>query len=284
MHRPTELFAFLDEMGLRPKKRLSQNFLTDGNILRKIVRLAEIQPQDLVLEIGPGPGALTEVLLAHPIHLIAVEKDVALAEALQNRKNNLPGRLEVLADDFLALPLEETLKKHLLPSQKAKIVANLPYHLTTPILARLLPHHSLISSLTVMVQKEVAERMCGTPNTADYSSFSIFLAFYADVNKGFTVSRHCFYPVPKVDSQVVHLSLRPPPLTESSATQFFQLTRTAFGKRRKMLRSSLKELYPAHKVEEALAVLQKPVSTRPQELHLTEFLALYRLLTHCPKS
>lgn len=279
MHRPTELFAFLDEMGLRPKKGLSQNFLTDGNILRKIVRLAEIQPQDLVLEIGPGPGALTEVLLAHPIRLLAVEKDVALAEALQNRKNHLPGRLEVLADDFLALPLEETLKKRLLPSQKAKIVANLPYHLTTPILARLLPHHSLISSLTVMVQKEVAERMYGTPNTADYSSFSIFLAFYADVHKGFSVSRHCFYPVPKVDSQVVHLSLRPPPLTEPSATQFFQLTRTAFGKRRKMLRSSLKELYPMQKVEEALAVLQKPVSTRPQELHLTEFLALYQLLT-----
>lgn len=278
MYRPTELFAFLEEMGLRPKKGLSQNFLTDGNILRKIVRLAEIQPQDLVLEIGSGPGALTEALLAYPIHLLAVEKDITLAEALQNRKNTLPGKLEVLANDFLTLPLEETLKKRLLPSQKVKIVANLPYHLTTPILAHVLPHHSLISSLTVMVQKEVAERMCGTPNTADYSSFSIFLDFYANIDKGFPVSRHCFYPVPNVDSQVVHISLHPPPLTEPSAAQFFQLTRTAFGKRRKMLRSSLKELYPAQKVEEALACLQKPVSTRPQELHLTEFLALYHLL------
>lgn len=278
MHRPTELLAFLDEMGVRPKKGLSQNFLTDGNILRKIVRLAGIQSQDLVLEIGPGPGALTEALLAHPIRLVAVEKDALFAEALRNRKKEICDQLEVLTGDFLTLPLEETLKNRLLPSQKAKIVANLPYHLTTPILARLLPLHSLISSLTVMVQKEVADRMCSVPNTSDYSSFTLFLAFYADIDKGFTVSRQCFYPVPKVDSQVVHISLHPPPLTGESVARFFQLTRTAFGKRRKMLRSSLKDLYPAQKVEKALALLQKPASTRPQELGLSDFLALYHLL------
>ncbi len=278
MHRPTELWAFLDEMGVRPKKGLSQNFLTDGNILRKIVRLAGVAPQDLVLEIGPGPGALTETLLAHPIQLLAVEKDPTLAEALKNRKKELPGKLEVVAGDFLTLPLEETLQTRLPPGQRAKMVANLPYHLTTPILARLLPHHSLISSLTVMVQKEVADRMCSAPNRSDYSSFTLFLAFYADVNKGFAVSRNCFYPVPNVDSQVVHISLRPPPLEGDAIPHFFQLTRTAFGKKRKMLRSSLKELYLAQQVEKALAILQKPPSTRPQELSLSEFLSLYHLL------
>lgn len=270
IYKPSELHAFLNERGLHAKKGLSQNFLIDGNIIQKIVRTADVGPKDYIVEIGPGPGALTQALLNTGAHVLAIEMDSVFAEALQ-RLQTPDNRLTVVQADVLKYPLIESLK------QKCKVVANLPYHITTPILTLLLPHSTLIDSLTIMVQKEFADRMGGKKGTPDYSSFTVFLQFYATLEASFVVSPQCFYPRPKVHSSVVHCKLHPP-LLPNDEEAFFQLTRTAFGKRRKMLRSSLKDLYGAEKIEKALQATGHSLNTRPEELTIGEFIALFRAL------
>jgi 16S rRNA (adenine1518-N6/adenine1519-N6)-dimethyltransferase len=271
--RPSELHAFLKERGMQAKRGLSQNFLIDGNIIQKIVDTASVSKGDLIIEIGSGPGALTEVLLERGASVIAIEMDAEFAQALE-RLQTYEGHLKVICADILKFPLLEFLQKH---PGKYKVVANLPYHITTPILALLLPMHGSIESLTIMVQKEFADRMIAKKKTADYSSFTIFLQFYAKVVKSFTVSPNCFYPRPKVYSSVVHCHLHAP-LLETGTEKFFQLTRSAFGKRRKMLRASLKHLYSIDHLEQALAKIGYPITARPEELTINEFIALFSLL------
>lgn len=277
IYRPSELHQFLNELGVNPKKALSQNFLIDGNITRKIVACAEISSRDLVLEIGPGPGCLSEEILHTGAQLLAVEKDPIMAEALQRLKK-LNEKLTIFCDDILTFPLEQTLIEKLKPGQKAIILGNLPYHLTTPILAKLAHLHQYVSKIIVMVQQEVARRFTANPGSNEYSSFTVFLNYHSVPHYEFLVRRTCFYPVPKVDSAVVRLNLHSPP-TVSNENSFFEMTRSAFGKRRKMLRSSLKELYPSEKVSEALIKIGRDGQSRPEELSLDEFIQLFKILT-----
>lgn len=276
IYKPSELHKFLEELGVRPKKGLSQNFLIDGNILRKIVATAAVEPGDIVVEVGPGPGSLTEELLNSGAHVIAVEKDTAFAQALERLKG--PDRhLEVYCDDIMTFPLDEVLKLKLSPGKKAKVIANLPYHLTTPIIAMLIEKRDLFSSLVLMVQEEVARRFVAKPKTGEYSSFTVFLNFFSTPKYAFTVKRQCFYPAPNVDSAIIALDLKEPPHVENQDS-FFVLTRTAFQQRRKMLRSSLKEIYNPESIEAALISIGKPAQARPEELSLDEFIALYKKL------
>lgn len=277
IYKPSELRLFLSELGIFPKKGLSQNFLIDGNIIRKIVTVADVQSDDLVLEIGPGPGSLTQALLETGAKVIAVEKDEVLATALE-RLQTPSQQLFTFCQDIMTFPLETEILKKLKPGKKVKVIANLPYHLTTPILAKLAPFHLMISSLTVMVQEEVGVRMTAHPGTSDYSSFTVFLRFYTDPYYAFMVSRNCFYPIPKVDSAIVVLQLHEPPLSNEASLPFFQLTRTAFKQRRKMLRASLKDLFPPQKVEEALRAIGQNPMARPENLSLEEFLQLHAFL------
>lgn len=270
LFKPSELRAFLDEIGKTASKRLSQNFLIDGNIIRKILAAAEVKPNDLILEIGSGPGALTQALLDAGARVIAIEKDRVFAEAL-HRLQTSDKRLTVYAEDFLECALEK-----IIPS-KAKVVANLPYQITTPILSRLVPLHTLFSTLTVMVQKEVAERYVAKKETPNYSSMTLFLEFYSKPKLCFTVEPTCFYPQPKIQSAVVHLTLKAPPAV-SSEEKFFRMTRTAFQHRRKMLRASLKELYTTEKILEALHHMGLKPETRPEQLNLQDFLQLFHEL------
>lgn len=275
IYKPSELRLFLDSLGINPKKSLSQNFLIDGNILRKIISEANVTPHDVVLEIGPGPGALTEILLSTGAHVIAVEKDHILANALQ-RLSTSENKLEIICEDIQNLSVEEVLRKHLAKDQKAKLIANLPYHLTTPILSRFITMNELFSSITVMVQDEVAKRFTALQNTPEYGSITLFLNFYSHPHYAFQVSSHCFYPVPKVDSAVVSFLLHtPPPIP---AEPFFQMTRTAFGKRRKMLRASLKDLYGSAKITKTLEALHLPAEIRPEALSLEQWLQLFHQL------
>lgn len=277
IYQPRELHKFLDELGVRPQKRLSQNFLVDGNILKKIVKTAEVSPDDLVVEIGSGPGSLTEELLASGAELIAVEKDRVFAKALERLKTR-EGKLDIYCDDIMTFPLDEILRSKLPEGKKAKVIANLPYHLTTPIVAKLVEKRNLLSSLVLMVQDDVAKRFVASHKTSEYSSFTIFLNFFTDPKYAFKVTRHCFYPAPKVDSAIVVLNLKEPPLVKSQEA-FFQMTRTAFNQRRKMLRSSLKEIYPSERVEAALMHIGISRQSRPEELSLNNFLELYSYLT-----
>jgi 16S rRNA (adenine1518-N6/adenine1519-N6)-dimethyltransferase len=274
MYKPSELQAFLKKRGLRAKKSLSQHFLIDGNIIQKMINTAAVSKGDLIIEIGPGPGALTQALLEKGACVTAIEIDALFAEELQ-RFQTPDHRLKVICSDILKFPLSDLLKTH---PGKYKIVANLPYHVTTPILSLLLAHCHAFESLTVMVQKEFADRMTAQKRTPEYSSFTLFLQFYVHIEKSFTVSPNSFYPRPKIYSSVVHCKpYFPRPKVNSEA--FFLLTRTSFGKRRKMLRSSLKDLYDIGKVEQALATLGHPTTARPEELTFNEFLALFELLT-----
>lgn len=276
LYQPSTLHHFLDELGLSARKSLSQHFLIDGNIIRKIIQAAELFPDDYVIEIGPGPGALTEALLDAGVKVLAIEMDHRFATAL-SRLQTPDARLEVIQADFLTFPLQEHLRE-VLKGKKAKVVANLPYQITTPILAKLLPLHAYLSSLTVMVQKEVGQRFVAHKGTSDYSSFTLFLQYYATTSYCFTVKPTCFSPPPKVHSAVMRCLLHPPPPVQEESS-FFSLIRTAFQHRRKMLRASLKELYSPQEIEASLQSIHLNPQARPETLCLQEFIAFYEQIS-----
>lgn len=264
-----KLFEFLEEGGYHPKKGLSQNFLTDPNILKKILRTADVTSGDLVVEIGAGPGILTEALLDEGAQVIAIELDPRFARELP-RLNN--GNLEVIEADILTVDFAKLLSER----SPAKIVANLPYHLTSPILGKILPQNDLFSSATIMVQKEVADRMCGKVATKNYSILTLFLEFYAHVSARFEVSRNCFYPKPNVDSSVTRLDLHTPP--DIDREKLFVIIQTAFRQRRKMVRGSLSEHAAKEQLEKFLEEVGSHAGARPEELTLEQFIALFHRL------
>lgn len=276
LYKPSELTSFLQGLGISPKKSLSQNFLIDGNIIKKIISASDVHPGDIVLEIGSGPGSLTEALLEAGANVLAVERDDILAKALDRFK--VEGKsLDIYCEDIMKFPVDEILVPKLKPGQKAKVIANLPYHLTTPIISHLIKMRNVFSSLTLMVQDEVAKRFTAHPNTSDYGSYSVFLNFYCNPKYAFLVSRNCFYPAPKVQSAVVVLELKEPPAV-SNEDKFFELTRTAFKQRRKMLRGTLKDLYGSQTVTDALVRVGLNPQARPEDLSLDQFISLFETL------
>lgn len=273
LYKPRELNQFLASIGASPNKKLSQNFLIDGNILKNIVKEANIQPGDFILEIGPGPGALTEILLEKGAFVVAIETDRALASALG--RLNKDNRLHVLVADALKIPMHEIFS--LFPSKPIKLISNLPYHITTPLLTRFVNHAHEISMIFVMVQEEMGRRMSAIAGTKDYGSITVFLEFFSEVTYLFRVSRHCFYPSPKVDSAVIKII--PHSLPEGvDIESFFQMTRHAFQQRRKSIQKSLKEVYQKEKISAALEILHLSPLARPEELSCEQWINLYHLL------
>ncbi len=261
----SELIPFLKNIHASPKRSLSQNFLIDPNIVKKIIHLAAIEPGDRVLEIGSGPGALTAALLDAGAIVYAIEKDTAFANALP-RLQTSDDRLKVFHADALTFPLSE------IPGKK--VVANLPYHITTPLLTRLFSHD--FSSLTLMVQKEFAVRLLAKPHSKDFSSLTLFCQFYASLKNSFSVSSRCFYPKPKVDSSVIRLDMHKPPLNQPEP--FFKLVRAAFQQRRKMVSSSLQKFYAYQQIKESLLSLHLRADARPEMLSLEEWIQLFNKL------
>ncbi len=261
--RPSELVEYLESIGAKPVKGLSQNFLIDGNILNKIVQLAAVEQGDTVLEIGPGPGALTERLLETGCRVIAIEKDPLFAKGLSRLNNPL---LSVITADVLDVDLAQF-------GKKIKVVANLPYNITTPILQKLLPLGECISSITVMVQEEVARRLMLNCPQKDYVAFTVFLHYYARPRYGFTVSPKCFYPAPKVHSAVMRLDLEKR-FSVADEEQFFAQVNMAFSQRRKMLKATLEH---KEQVEKALIAIGKAPTARPEELTLEDWIRLYSM-------
>ncbi|ACZ32958.1 dimethyladenosine transferase [Chlamydia pneumoniae LPCoLN] len=266
---PAQLSRLLSEIQNKPKKSLSQNFLVDQNIVKKIVATSEVIPQDWVLEIGPGFGALTEELIAAGAQVIAIEKDPMFAPSLEE----LPIRLEII--DACKYPLDQLQEYKTLG--KGRVVANLPYHITTPLLTKLfLEAPDFWKTVTVMVQDEVARRIVAQPGGKDYGSLTIFLQFFADIHYAFKVSASCFYPKPQVQSAVIHMKVKETlPLSDEEIPVFFTLTRTAFQQRRKVLANTLKGLYPKEQVEQALKELGLLLNVRPEVLSLNDYLALF---------
>jgi len=261
---PSELMLFLESIGARPKKSLSQNFLIDQNIVKKIVHCCALKKNESVLEIGPGPGAVTEELINAGAQVTAVEKDRAFAKALKRFEC-----VKVVEGDILDFCLDD------LPSG-TKVVSNLPYHLTSPILTRLLPKYPLFSTLTLMMQKEVATRLLAPSGTKMYGSLTVFANFYADITDSFLVKASCFYPRPKVDSMVLTFKLKPHPQV-ASVDGFFELVHTMFQQRRKMIRASLGRRYGKQVLEQIEASGISP-EARPEQLSLEQLLQLNETL------
>lgn len=262
---PSALKRLLQAMQILPQKGLGQHFLVDSNILRKLVEVAQVQPADRVLEIGPGPGALTQALLDTGAHLLAVEKDPLLAEQLL-RLQTEDKRLVVACADFLSFPLPQT-------KRPLKVVANLPYLSSRAILQKLLPLSPSISTLTLMMQWEVAQKMLAAVRSTTYGPLALLVQSYASARICFKVAPTCFYPPPKVWSAVVHLTLQRPPAADMEG--LFALIQRAFRQRRKRLTSSLQNAFPTQVVHEALATLGLRQESRPHELTLRHFIELF---------
>jgi 16S rRNA (adenine1518-N6/adenine1519-N6)-dimethyltransferase len=266
IYKPSELLRYLEDSGLRPKKSLSQNFLIDQNILNKLIAKASISGKDLVVEIGPGPGAITEKLLAAGARVIAIELDSKMAAGLRRLHSNDHFRL--IEGDILKTDLAKLTK-----GEPFKVVANLPYNITSPILSHLFDASELLTEAYVFVQKEVADRITAKPKEKAYGSLSVFCTYYADTKLLFKVSAGSFMPRPKVDSAVVKLDLRKEPRSNNPKA-FFKLTRQAFNHRRKTLRSSLSSIYSKEAIEAALQKANLGPLARPEELGIDQLLEL----------
>lgn len=230
----------LDKYGIKAKKRLGQHFILSSQVLKKIVELAEIKKEDSILEIGPGLGALTYYLSKAAGEVVAVEVDTSLFPLLEETlagQNNI----RLVQGDILKLNLDTVMnegKRGL--DKKYKVVGNLPYYITGPIIMSILEGDYQVESLVIMVQKEVAERMMAQPSSKEYGLLTIGVQFYAEVLYGGLVPRHAFWPQPKVDSVFVKLILRKEPVVKVISREFFFWTaRAAFGQRRKTLSNAL---------------------------------------------
>jgi 16S rRNA (adenine1518-N6/adenine1519-N6)-dimethyltransferase len=233
---PADVRRLAATLSLRPTKRLGQNFVVDANTVRRIVRSAELDPADIVVEVGPGLGSLTLGLLPAAAHVVAVEVDPVLAAALPqtvaDRAPALADRLEVVAADALTL-------RSLPGPAPTTLVANLPYNVAVPVVLHLLALLPSLRTALVMVQAEVADRLAAAPGSRTYGVPSVKAAWWAAVSPAGAVPRSVFWPVPNVDSTLVRMVRRDPPSTTASREEVFRLVDAAFAQRRKSLRAAL---------------------------------------------
>lgn len=232
---PAEVRRLASELDVRPTKRLGQNFVHDPNTVRRIVTTAELSPEDVVLEVGPGLGSLTLALLPACREVVAVEIDPALArrlpETAAERAPELADRLRVVEADALKITKADV-------GEPTAMVANLPYNVAVPVVLHLLAELPSLQTVLVMVQAEVADRMAAGPGSKAYGVPSVKVAWYADARRSVTVSRSVFWPVPNVDSALVRLVRHQPP-AEVDRERLFRLVDAAFSQRRKTLRAAL---------------------------------------------
>jgi 16S rRNA (adenine1518-N6/adenine1519-N6)-dimethyltransferase len=256
---------------VKPKKRLGQNFLKDRKYLTRIVSSAEINRDDLVLEIGAGEGDLTQILLERASRVIAVEIDDDLIPLLRERLSGFEN-LHLIHGDALRLDWVG-LVKGITPHGKAKLVANIPYYITTPLIEKAIESRSVLSLCVMTVQSEVARRICASPGGKDYGSLSVMVQYHADVELLFEIPPGAFRPSPEVRSSVIRLLFRGKPrVVVRNEDLFFRIVRASFQQRRKMIRNSLRSLgVPEAKLAEALKRARIPGENRAERLSIEEF-------------
>jgi len=263
-----EVRRLADELDLRPSKQRGQNFVIDGNTVRRIVRDAGVGPDDVVLEVGPGLGSLTLALLEVARHVVAVEVDDRLAGRLvrtvREHAPDLAERLTVVEADALRVDVVE-------PAPTA-LVANLPYNVSVPVLLHLLALLPSLERGLVMVQAEVADRLAAPPGSRTYGVPSVKAAWYADVRRVGNVGRNVFWPAPNVDSGLVGWTRRDPPATTANREQVFAVVDAAFAQRRKTLRAALRPLVgDTATVEAALVAAGVDPTARGEVLDVAAF-------------
>ena len=280
---PQNTIAVLQKHNFHIQKKYGQNFLIDTHVLEKIISSSGVTKEDFVLEIGPGIGTMTQYLCEAAREVVAVEIDrkliPVLAETLADYKN-----VTVLNEDILKVDIARLAAEHN-NGRPVKVVANLPYYITTPIIMGLFEEHVPIESITVMVQKEVADRMQTGPGNKDYGALSLAVQYYASPYIVANVPPNCFIPRPKVGSAVIRLTCHEhPPVDVADERLLFDIIRASFNQRRKTLANGLKNSdrldFPKEIIMEAIERLGKGASVRGESLTLEEFAKLSNYLAN----
>lgn len=274
---PQNTIAVLQKYHFNFQKKFGQNFLIDTHVLDKIIRAAEITKDDFVLEIGPGIGTMTQYLAQAAREVVAVEIDKALIPILQDTLSGFPNA-EVIHDDILKVDIA-VLAEQRNGGRPIKVVANLPYYITTPIIMSLFESQVPLASVTVMVQKEVAERMQAGPGSKDYGALSLAVQYYAEPYIAANVPPNCFMPRPNVGSAVIRLTRHEvPPVQVDNEKLMFQIIRASFNQRRKTLVNGLNNspeiTLTKEQITEAVESLGKGAGVRGEALTLEEFAGL----------
>ena len=277
LSNPTETKAVLDMFGFSFAKKYGQNFRIDGNIVSNIVKNAGITKEDTVLEIGPGIGTMTQVLCEQAKNVIAVEIDKRLIDVLTFTLRDYDN-VTVINSDILKCNIEELCKQYS-SNGRLKVVANLPYYITTPIIMELLEknNNSVIESITVMIQKEVAERLGAEPGNKDYGAITLSINYYSDANIVMTVPASCFMPRPNVDSAVIRMDIYDkPPVATKDEVKMFKVIKAAFSQRRKTLVNSVSSSTDIAKetILKSLNEMGLSESVRGETLSLEQFAEL----------
>jgi len=273
----TSIKKELSEYGLFPRKRLGQHFLVDRNILNKVIRTAQVGKEDIVLEVGPGLGEMTLALARQAEKVIAIEIDSKLVAILEKKMKDHPN-VEVVKSNILKVDFDQFLKKE---GHPVKVVANLPYQISTPLLFRFIESKEIFSSFTLMLQREVAERMVAPPGRKEYGALSVFTQSFFDLSIQFFIKPSAFFPPPKVDSAVVHMAWKERPMIEVNDQEWFKrVVKACFGYRRKTLANALKhsELTLPESIEPKMEAIGIDPRRRPETLAIEEFAKLARVL------
>jgi 16S rRNA (adenine1518-N6/adenine1519-N6)-dimethyltransferase len=267
----------LSEHGLFPWKRLGQHFLVDLNILNKVIRAARVGKEDVVVEVGPGLGGMTLALAREVKKVIAIEIDRKLVAILKEKVTGHPN-VEVVESDILKVDFKHLFHKE---GHPIKVVANLPYQISTPLLFRFIESKEAFSTFTLMLQKEVAERMVAPPGRKEYGPLSIFVQMFLDVSIRFIIKPSAFSPPPKVESAVVHMIWKEKPMVQTNDEEWFKkVVKACFGYRRKTLSNALKhsQLSLPEFIESRMERIGIDPRRRPETLTIEEFTKLAEAL------
>jgi len=267
----------LAEYGLIPRKRWGQHFLVDPNILKKVIRTAQVEKEDVVLEVGPGLGEMTLALARQVKKVIAIEIDSILVAILEKKMKDYPN-VEVVKGDILKVDFNQFLKKE---GHPIKVVANLPYQISTPLLFRFIESKEVFSTFTLMVQREVAKRLVASPGNKEYGSLSIFVQLFSNLSIRFLVKPSAFFPPPKVDSAVVYMEWKEKPMIEMNDEEWLKrVVKACFGYRRKTLINALKhsELTLPESIGLKMEEIGIDPRRRPETLTIQEFVSLAEAL------
>lgn len=279
LYQSSYLAEILKKFNFSFSKSLGQNFLIDGNIVKNIVEKSGITDEDIVLEIGPGFGTLTEELALNAKKVIAIEKDNRLMEVLDYTLQNYDN-VKIINEDFLKIDLEKIFIEEA-EGQKLKVVANLPYYITTPILERIIENKNYFSTVSVMVQEEVARRVVASPNNKDYGSLTLYLEYNCEKEILMKVPRTVFMPSPKVDSAILYLKLVHRDL-DVDEDYLFKFIRSGFTKRRKNIMNSLSKGFvniSKEELKEILSSLELLGNLRAENLSLQDYINITKKYT-----
>jgi 16S rRNA (adenine1518-N6/adenine1519-N6)-dimethyltransferase len=259
----------------KPKKSLGQHFLVDGNIRRKIIAACELEKSDIVMEIGAGRGEITALIAPWVNKVYALEIDIYLSGLLTGSFAGSKN-VTIINRDVLKFDMKRFFAK---TGERIKVVGNIPYYITSPIIAHLFKYRASIGTIFLTVQKEFARRLSAPPGSKEYGALSCFAQYYADVKILFDIKRASFSPAPNVDSSFVRLAIRDQPAVHTDdETLLFKIIRTAFNQRRKTLRNSLRAVVPQEKLLQFFTRRALTPHIRPEELSLQDFAALANLL------